>query len=109
MLTDPAAVASSGHGLCGLGTSPRTGAAAPVTLPALWTGYRKWRSTLSPSTPLVPGRCTDSNFVLESTSMRTAVFAILAVTAMSAPSVAQPPAGAPYPRPQGTHEVNIER
>ena len=41
--------------------------------------------------------------------MRTAAFVILAVTAMSAPSAAQPPAGAPYPRPQGAHEVNIER
>src|SRR4051812_29459627 len=38
-----------------------------------------------------------------------AALAIFAVTAISAPSAAQPPASAPYPRPQGTHEVTIER
>jgi uncharacterized protein len=41
--------------------------------------------------------------------MRTAALAMVAVMALSAPSAAQPPAGAPYPRPAGTHEVTIER
>ena len=41
--------------------------------------------------------------------MRIAALALFAVTVTSAPSAAQPPAGAPYPRPQGTHEVTIER
>ena len=41
--------------------------------------------------------------------MRTAALAMLAVVAMGAQSAGQPPAGAPYPRPQGSHEVSIER
>jgi hypothetical protein len=42
-------------------------------------------------------------------SLRVIALAALAALTTPATSVAQPPAGAPYPRPVGTHEVLVER